>query len=336
MDLKTNYMGLELSNPLVPSAGPLSQKLDGIRRMEDAGASAIVMFSLFEEQLQQDAEALEAYTTAGTDSFAEGLSFFPSSGAFQVGPDQYLKLIQNATEATNIPIIGSLNGVSDEGWTKYAKLIEQAGARALELNIYYIPSDFNQTGAEVEQQYIDVLRAVKSTVSIPVSVKLSPFFSSMGNIARRLVSEGADGLVLFNRFYQPDFDLEELTVLPNLELSTPYEIRLPLLWIGMLYGEVKTSLAATRGVHSAREVIKYIMAGADVVGCTSCLLTHGIGYLNQLLVDLRDWMEKNEYDSIDLMRGSMSRRAVADTTAFERANYIKIIEKYKANYVLKP
>jgi dihydroorotate dehydrogenase (fumarate) len=309
--------------------------VDAIKRLEDAGAGAVVMFSLFEEQLQHDAAEMDHFLSAGTESYAEALSYFPAMDDFAVGPSQYLDILHEASQAVDIPIMGSLNGISRQGWTDYAKKMEEAGARGLELNVYYIPTDLDMTGTDVEQRYLDVLKAVKETVSLPVAVKLSPFFSAMANFARRLDEAGADALVLFNRFYQPDFDLDKLQVLPNLNLSTPYEIRLPLLWIAVLKGKIKASLAATRGVHSAQEVIKYIMAGADVVTMASVLLKRGADHLGALQKDLLRWMEENEYESVEQMKGSMSQQSVADPTAFERANYIKILEKYKLEYTLE-
>lgn len=330
MDLRTTYMGLSLKNPLVASASPLSENVDKIKRMEDAGASAVVMFSVFEEQLRQESAVLEYALNAGTDSFGEALSYFPAMEDYQVKPDRYLQIIEKASRATQIPIIGSLNGVTNEGWINYARSIEQAGAQGLELNVYWIPTDPKLSAAEVEQRYLDIVKAVKGAVKIPVALKLSPFFSSFANFAHRVDQQGVDALVLFNRFYQPDFDLEELEVVPQLNLSTPYEIRLPLLWIALLHGKVKCSLGATRGVHSATEVIKYIMAGADVAMTTSALLQNGIDHLRVLLHDMEQWMEAHEYGSVRQMRGCLSQQHVADPSAYERANYIKVLESYKA------
>jgi dihydroorotate dehydrogenase (fumarate) len=326
-------MGLALKHPVVASASPLSRTLDGIRRLEDAGASAIVLFSLFEEQIRYENESFDFLSEAGTESFAESLSYFPAVGDYRVGPDAYLNLIRQATESVNVPIIGSLNGVTDTGWTEYAKEIVAAGAKAIELNIYYIPADINQSGRDVEQRYVDVVKAVRSAVSVPIAVKLNPFFSAMGEMAKRFVDAGADGLVLFNRFYQPDFDLEELEVVPDLELSHANEIRLPLLWIAVLHGRLKVSLAATRGVESATEVVKYVMAGADAVMTTSALLRHGVGHMNTLVAGLKDWMQKHGYESIQQMKGSMSQAKVADPSAFERANYIKVLQSYKSPFM---
>lgn len=329
MDLSTNYLGFELEHPIVASASPLSEELDGIKRMEDAGAAAVVMFSLFEEQIRQESAAMEHFTSYGADSFAEALSYFPASEDYQVGVQQYLNLVRRARESVDIPIIASLNGMTSAGWTEYARHMEEAGAHAIELNVYYIPADMETTGREVEDDYVKILEQVKGAVTIPVALKLSPFFSAFGHMAKRLDDAGADGLVLFNRFYQPDFDIEHLEVSLNLELSRPSEIRLPLTWIAILHGRVRASLAATRGVHSANEIVKYVMAGADVVMTTSALLRNGIDYLGKLRRDLEEWLEAREYRSLEQMKGSMSQRNVADPTAFERGNYIKILEHYK-------
>jgi dihydroorotate dehydrogenase (fumarate) len=334
MDLSTTYMGLKLNHPVVASASPLSSTVDGIKRLEDAGAAAVVMFSLFEEQIRQENAAFEYLMESGTESFAESLSYFPAVDDYHVGTESYLEILRRASESTAIPIIASLNGVTNEGWVDYARQMQQAGAQGIELNVYYIPADLSLSGRDVEQRYVDVLKAVKAAVTIPVALKLSPFFSAMGEMAKRFDAAGANALVLFNRFYQPDFDLEKLEVRTNLELSTPNEIRLPLLWIAILYGRIDASLAATGGVHSATEIIKYLMAGADVVMTTSALLKNGPGYLSTLVDNLKAWMEKHDYDSVTQLQGSMSQKNVADPTAFERANYIKILESYKNPYLL--
>jgi dihydroorotate dehydrogenase (fumarate) len=328
MDLRTTYMGLPLKHPVVASASPLSEKLDNFKRMEDAGAAAVVMFSLFEEQIKRENAAIEHLITAGTNSFAESLSYFPDFEDYETGPEEYLNLLRQASEAVDIPVIGSLNGITNEGWVDTARMMQEAGASGIELNIYYIPANLYMNGREVEQRYVEILKAVKGSVSIPVALKLSPFFSAMGNMARQFDEAGADALVLFNRFYQPDFDLDKLDVKVNLELSTPSEIRLPLLWIAVLYGRINASLAATRGVHSPTEVIKYLMAGADAVMTTSALLRHGIGFLTTLVEGLQSWMEQRQYESVQQMKGSMSQINCLDPGAFERANYIKIIESY--------
>ncbi len=333
MDLRTTYMGLELKHPIVASASPLSGSVDGIKRLEDSGAAAVVMFSLFEEQIKQENAAFEHLMEAGTESFAESLSYFPEVEDYHVGTESYLEILRRASEAVDIPVIGSLNGVTNEGWVDYARQMQEAGAKGIELNIYYIPADLNLSGRDFEQRYLDIVKAVKGAVSVPVALKLSPFFSAIGNMAKQLDEAGADALVLFNRFYQPDLDLDKLEVLTNLELSNSREIRLPLLWIAILYGRIEASLAATRGVQTAEEVIKYVMAGADVVMTASALLKNGPGHLTTMVAGLREWMERREYVSVEQMKGSMSQRNVADPSAFERANYIKILESYKSSYM---
>lgn len=331
MDLRTRYLKLDLDHPIVASASPLSEDLDNIKRMEDAGAAAVVMFSLFEEQIRQEAAAMEHFTSYGVDSFAEALSYFPETEEYQVGAEQYLDLLRRGRESVDIPIVASLNGMTNAGWIDYAKHMEEAGAHAIELNIFYIPAGLDTSGRDVEDQYVEILKHVKGAVSIPIALKLSPFFSAFGNMAKRLDDAGADGLVLFNRFYQPDFDIEQLEVSLSLELSSPSEIRLPLTWIAILRGRIRASLAATRGVHTAEEVVKYVMAGADAVMTTSALLKNGIGFLETLRRDLEDWMEARGYESLDQMKGSMSQQNVADPTAFERGNYVRILEHYKTD-----
>ena len=333
MDLTTTYMGMQLKHPIIASSSPLSSTLAGVKRLEDAGASAVVLFSLFEEQLKHESAALEYLMTAGTESFAESLSYLPAIEDYTVGPDAYLNLLRRASEVLDIPVIASLNGITNSGWIEYAQLMQQAGAKGLELNIYYIPADLTTSGRGVEERYLDIVRAVKASVQIPVAVKLSPFFSAIGSMAKALDEVGADALVLFNRFYQPDFDLERLEVAPNLNLSTSEEIRLPLLWIAVLYGKLRASLGATRGVHTPLEIVKYLMAGADAVMTTSALLKNGADYLTTLRNGLQTWMEMNQYQSVRQMKGSMSQEKVADPTAFERANYIKTLESYKSNYI---
>jgi len=328
MDMTTHYMGLTLKNPLVASASPLSESLDAIRRLEDNGAAAVVLFSLFEEQIRHDSAALEHFMTLGSESFGEAVSYFPAIQDYDVGPRQYLDLIRRATEAVDIPIIASLNGVSEQGWVTFAKEMEDAGASGIELNVYYIPAETFRSGAEVEQQYVDVLSAVKATVSIPVAIKVGPYFSSFADMACQLEEAGADALVLFNRFYQPDFDIETRTVAPSIALSTPVEIRLPLLWIALLYGRLSASLAATTGVHCYVEAIKYLMAGADVVMSTSAVLQQGPPFFARVLEGMTTWMERKGYKSVSQMRGSMSHQAVRDSSAFVRGNYIKVLENY--------
>jgi len=329
MDLTTQYMGMTLQHPVVPAASPLSQNLDSIRQLEEAGAPAVIMFSLFEEQILGESQELDHFLSYGTESFAEALSYFPEQADYKVGPDEYLNLISQAKEAVDVPIIGSLNGVSNGGWTKYARLIEQAGADGLELNVYYIPTDPQMSGAEVEQMYVDVLREVRQNVTIPVAMKLGPYFSATANMARRLAEAGADALVLFNRFYQPDFDLEKLEVSPRLSLSNPLELRLPLTWTAILYGRIAVDLAITSGVHSHEDVLKSVMAGANVVQVASELLLKGPGRIREIVGGMKSWMEELEYESVRQMRGSMSQIHVAEPTAFERANYTKTLHSFR-------
>jgi dihydroorotate dehydrogenase (fumarate) len=329
MDLSTNYLGLKLKNPLVPSASPLSHSIESMKRVEDAGASAIVMYSLFEEQIAHEAAELNHYLSYGTESFAESLTYFPDAGTYNLGPDEYVNLVRRAKEALEIPVIGSINGISTGGWIDYAKKIEEAGADAIELNVYYIPTDPKLSGHEVEDRYLEVLHAVRRTVKIPIAMKLSPFFSSFSHMAHRLDDAGVNGLVLFNRFYQPDIDLETLEVTPNVILSTPQSMRLPLRWIAILHSRVKASLAATSGIHTAHDVIKMLMAGADVTMMCSALLKNGPEYLKQVLIDIDQWMLEHEYVSVKQMKGSMSQKSVADPAAFERANYMRALNTYK-------
>src|SRR6266699_3646889 len=328
LDFTTNYLGLELNNPLVASASPLSKKVDSVRRLEDAGVAAVVMYSLFEEQITHESQELDHYLERGTHSYAESLGYFPDLDYYNLGPEPYLEHLHRIKQAVSIPVIGSLNGVSSGGWVEYAHKIEQAGADALELNIYYLPTDQSLSSAELEEVYVNLVRDIRATVRIPIALKLSPFFTALPNIAKRFVQAGADGLVLFNRFYQPDFDLETLEVVPNLELSSSHELRLPLRWIALLYGRIEADLALTGGVHSAQDVIKTMMAGARVAMLTSELLANGIGRLTHILADLRKWMEEHEYTSIAQMQGSMSQQAVAEPAAFERANYMKALNSF--------
>jgi dihydroorotate dehydrogenase (fumarate) len=329
MDLSTNYLGLHLNNPIVPSASPLSRSLDSMKRLEDAGAAAIVMYSLFEEQIAHETAELNHYLTYGTESFAESLTYFPEAQEYNLGPDEYIELLHAAKEKLGIPIIGSLNGISVGGWIDYAKKIEHAGADAIELNVYYIPTDPELAGKEVEDRYLEVLHAVRHEVKIPIAMKLSPFFSSFANFAHRLDTAGANGLVLFNRFYQPDIDLETLDVVPSVVLSTPMAMRLPLRWTGILHGRIKASLAATSGIHTAHDVIKMLMVGADVTMMCSSLLKNGPQHIRKVLAEIREWMLEHEYVSISQMKGSMSQKSVADPAAFERANYMKALNQYK-------
>jgi dihydroorotate dehydrogenase (fumarate) len=329
-DLSTTYLGIPLKNPLVVSPSPLTEHVGNLLRMEDAGAAAVVLHSLFEEQIVVESEALDEYLSYGTESFAESLSYFPDLHSYALGPDGYLDLIRKAKQAVNIPVIASLNGVSTGGWIKYAKEMEQAGADALELNVFYIANDPELTSAQVEEMYTSLVSHVKASVRIPVAVKLGPFFSSMANMGMKLDRAGADGLVLFNRFYQPDFDLESLEVVPNLHLSTHHELLLRLHWVATLYGQIKADMAVTGGVHTAQDVLKSMMAGARVAMMTSALLKNGIDHLKTVLADLEQWMIDHEYESIVQMQGSMSRRSVADPSTFSRANYMKVLGSYIA------
>jgi len=323
MDLSTRYLGLALRNPLVASASPISNTLDGVRRLADAGVGAVVLFSLFEEQLRHEAEQNARLAEAGTDSFAESLSYFPAGADSDAGPRRYLSLLERATAAVDIPVIGSLNGVTPGGWTSYARLIQDAGAAAIELNIYYLPGDPRTPGREVEQRYIDILCRVKDTVTVPVAVKLGPHFSSVGEIALRLDHAGADGLVLFNRFLQPDIDPETLTVRPAVDLSSPAEARLPRTWISLLHNHLRACIAATTGVEAPADVVKYLLAGADVVMTASALIRHGPQYAAVLLDGLAEWMARKGYASVDDLRGMLAVPAGTDQAAYERAGYVR-------------
>jgi dihydroorotate dehydrogenase (fumarate) len=329
MNLTTNYLGMLLKNPIVASSSPLSHSVDSIRRLEDAGAAAVVMYSLFEEQIGFDSYYIDHHLTQGTDSYAESISYFPDMQSYNVGPDEYLNLIRRAKEAVRIPVIGSLNGASVGGWTDYATLIEEAGADALELNVYYLPANTAIKGSDVEALYLDILSAVRQVVTIPVAVKLSPFFSSIANMASCLSEQGADGLVLFNRFYQPDFDLENLEVATRLVLSNSNELRLPLRWVAILYGRVNADLAITSGVHTSQDVIKGLMAGAKVTMMASELLQNGIRRIGQVLNELVRWLTEHEYESVTQMIGAMSQKHCAEPAAFERANYMKMLQSYR-------
>lgn len=335
MNLTTNYLGLKLKNPLVPSSSPLTRTLDGLRQMEDAGASAIVLYSLFEEQILQESHTLNEHLLQGTESFAEALDYFPEASEYKYGPDEYINHIRRAKEALSIPIIASLNGVSTGWWMRYAKDIERAGADALELNIYYLPTSLDETSAEVEEMYLEALAQVKSVVDIPVAMKLSPYFSAMGNMARRLVDTGADGLVFFNRFYQPDLDLEQLAVVPNLVLSSPMEMRLPMRWIAILYGRLQTDFALTSGVHSVTDVLKAVAAGASVTMMASELLRNGVGRLKIIRAGVEAWLQENEYESLEQLRGSLSQINCAEPAAFERANYMRVLSSYSDDYGMR-
>lgn len=329
MNLTTNYLSMVLKNPIVASSSPLSHTVDSIRRLEDAGAAAVVMYSLFEEQIGFDSYYIDYHLTQGIDSYAESISYFPDMQSYNVGPDEYMELIRRAKEAVDIPIIGSLNGTSVGGWTDYAALMESAGADAVELNVYYLPANTEVTGFEVESLYVNILSAVREAVDIPVAVKLSPFFSSVANMASRLADHGADGLVLFNRFYQPDFDLEKFEVAPRLVLSNSSELRLPLRWVAILYGRVGADFAITTGVHTSNDVIKGLMAGAKVTMMASELLQNGVRRIGHVLNELVEWMKEHEYESVLQMIGAMSQKHCAEPAAFERANYMKMLQSYR-------
>ncbi|MBD3184240.1 dihydroorotate dehydrogenase-like protein, partial [Candidatus Poribacteria bacterium] len=324
MDLSATYMGLKLNNPLVVSSSPLCKEIDNIRKMEEAGASAVVLHSLFKEQITLEMKDLNYFLNQGTESYAESLSYFPDIEDLGVGPDGYLDHIRKAKEAVDIPIIGSLNGVSTGGWIEYAKLMEEAGADALELNIYYIPTDLNMSGSKIEEMYVEVLTSVKSNISIPVAAKLSPYFSSLPNMVKQLKEAGANALSMFNRFYQPDLDLNKLEVNPNLTLSTSEELRLRLRWVAILYSRIDIDMAVTGGVHTAEDAIKCVMAGANVAMMTSALLKNGIDHLTKIKDGMVKWMESREYESVKQMQGVLSQKSVAEPAAFERANYMKV------------
>jgi dihydroorotate dehydrogenase (fumarate) len=329
VDLSTTYMGIKLRHPIVPSASPLSANLDDIRRMEDAGAAAVTLHSLFEEQIEFEAESLSHFLEHGTYSFAEALTYFPPLHEYRRGPKEYVEHIRKAKEAVDIPIIASLNGVSPGGWTGYAKQFQEAGADAVELNVYFIPTNPHLMSYDVENLYVKLLKNVKEHVTIPVAMKLSPYFSAMPHVASMLDAEGADALVLFNRFYQPDIDIEKLEVTPNLKLSTPVEMRLPMRWIAILYGRIQASMALTSGIHTAEDVIKAVMVGADVANVCSVLLKQGVGVIRDLVTGVTTWMDEHEYESVEQMKGSMSHRSVAEPAAFERANYMKMLNSYR-------
>ena len=328
-NLNTTYLGLPIRSPLVASASPLSEKVENIKRLEDAGAGAVVLYSLFEEQLRMEQDALEHYLTANTDSFSEAQTFFPRPNEFHTGPEGYLKLIRSAKELVDIPVIASLNGTTPGKWVSFANQMVQAGADALELNLYNIPTDDRTTGAAVEEQYIEIVSSVCTAVNVPVAIKLSPFFSNFANVAKQFDFAGASALVLFNRFYQPDIDLETLEVKPNVLLSTPQDLRLPLRWIAILYGHVNAQLAATSGVHHGEDAVKLLLAGAQVTMMASALLKHGIDHLRVVERELAEWMDLNEYESVTQMRGALSQINCPDPTAFERAQYMKALTYYR-------
>ncbi|MAT45498.1 MAG: dihydroorotate dehydrogenase [Anaerolineaceae bacterium] len=335
-ELKTTYLGLELKNPIVASASPLSKKLENVKKLEEAGVSAIVMYSLFEEQITHESNALDYFLNRGTETYAEALSYFPELENYNVGPDSYLELVNKIKSSVKIPVIGSLNGISSGGWIEYAKKIQEAGADALELNIYYIPTETTIDGKELEDAQVELVRDVKSSITIPLAVKLSPYYTALPNFAKRLTKAGADGLVLFNRFYQADIDIETLEVNPNLVLSDSQDLLLPLRWTAILYGRVHADLALTSGVHTPTDILKAMMAGANIVELASELLAKGPERVPELLAGLEAWMTEYEYKSIEQMRGSMSHKAVAEPAAFERANYMKILQTYDSRFKADP
>ncbi len=335
MDLTTKYLGIELKNPIVSSPSPLSEKIDNLKRLEDAGAAAVVMHSLFEEQINEESQRLDHYLSYGTESYAEALQYFPEASEYKVGPEGYLNTIRQAKEALSIPVIGSLNGVSSGGWIDHGRLIQEAGADALELNIYYMPTSLDLGSAEVEKMYVNIVRDVKKAVDIPVAVKISPFFSAVANMCKQLVEAGADGLVLFNRFFQPNIDLEKLEVVPSLVLSSKFESRLPLRWIAILYGRLAVDFALTRGIRSYEDVLKGLMAGANITMMTSEILEHGIGRITTILEEMTRWMEEREYKSVKQMQGSMSQAKCPEPAAFERANYMKTLLSWRPDQMGK-
>lgn len=331
-DLSTRYLGLELRSPLVASASPLTGELEGLRRVERAGAGAVVLPSLFEEQLEHDALELDRMLSTGAESFPEALSYFPELEGYDTGPDSYLEMVRAAKAELAIPVIASLNGESPGGWVRFARLIEDAGADALELNVYHVAADPHESAADVERRYCELVAHVRAAVRLPLAVKIGPYFSALPHTARALVQAGADGLVLFNRFYQPDLDLETLDVTPHLVLSNSGELRLPLRWIAILHGEVHASLALTTGVHTAQDALKALLAGADVAMMTSALLIHGPEWLARVEAGMLEWLEEHEYASVAQLRGSVSRRAAANPSAFERVNYMKELASFSSRF----
>ncbi|MBI1792840.1 MAG: dihydroorotate dehydrogenase-like protein [Chloroflexi bacterium] len=329
IDLSTTYLGLHLKNPLVASASPLSKKVEQVQRMEEAGIAAVVMHSLFEEQIIHESLELDHYLTRGTNSYAEAITYLPDSGSYSLLPEKYLTKVTELKKAVNIPVIGSLNGVSKGGWVRYARLIQEAGADALELNLYYLPTDPAITAQELEDTQVDLVADIKSSIKIPLAVKLSPFYTSLPHFAQRITAAGADGLVLFNRFYQPDFDIEELSIAHTLDLSTSADLRLPLRWISILHGQVDVDFALTSGVHTAVDVLKAMMSGANSAMMASELLHYGIERIPAILSEIETWMDTHQYTSIIQMQGSMSQKSVAEPAAFERANYMKVLSSLR-------
>lgn len=336
IDLTTTYLGMQLKNPLVASASPLSKRVEAVQRLEEAGIAAVVMYSLFEEQIIRESHALDHYLSHGTETFSEALTYLPDVGVYSIGPEQYLERIARLKRAVQIPVIGSLNGVSSGGWIDYARMIEQAGADALELNIYYLPVDFDISSDELEDLYVALVRDIRNTISIPIAVKLSPYFTALPRFAQRLAQAGANGLVLFNRFYQPDIDIEALEVAPNVILSTSADLRLPLRWTALLSGRIDADFAITSGIHMAEDVLKAMMVGANVAMMASALLRYGPLHVTEMLKSLLFWMESHEYESIEQMRGSMRQEAVAEPGAFERANYMKVLGSYDTDARFAP
>ena len=330
MELATRYMGLRLRNPLVASASPLSYTLDGVRSLADAGVGAIVLFSLFEEQVREEAARNARLVEGPAESFAEALDYVPAVVEEDAGPRRYLSLLERAAAAVDVPVVASLNGVTPEGWTDYARAMQDAGAAAIELNVYFLPGDPHATGRDVEQRHVDVLQRVKDAVTIPVAVKLSPYFSSIGEVAQRLDDAGADALVLFNRFLQPDIDPERLAIVPRVTLSSPGDARLPRTWIALLRGRVRAALAATTGVDGPADVASYLLAGADVVMTTSALLRHGPGHATVLLDGLSEWMARHGFAAVDELRGMLAVPAAADQAAYERAGYVTALREANA------
>jgi dihydroorotate dehydrogenase (fumarate) len=328
VDLKTTYLGLDLKNPLVASASPLSEKVETVQELEAAGVSAVVMYSLFEEQIIKESLELDHFLTVNQHKYAESLDYLPDLGRYTIGPDAYVEHLRNIKDAVDIPVIGSLNGVSTGGWIDYAKKIQDAGADALELNLYYLPTDLELSSSKLESAYVTLVQDIRGKIDLPIAVKLSPSFTALPNFAKRIVEAGANGLVLFNRFYQPDIDLEELEVVPNLYLSSSQEMRMPLRWIAILADRIDADFALTSGVHTAEDIVKAMMAGAKVAMSTSALLQNGVQFANTLLSDLENWLIEHEYESIEQMQGSMSQKAVDEPAAFERANYMRVLSSY--------
>jgi dihydroorotate dehydrogenase (fumarate) len=331
-DLRTRYLGLELANPIVPSASTLSARVDNLKRLQDAGAAAVVMQSLFEEQIEHEELEIHRMLETGSHSNPESITHFPELEDYNTGPDEYLRHLESCKKELGIPVIGSLNGASEGGWIRYAKLIQDAGADALELNVYFIAADPDESGWQVERRYLDLVSAVRDSVSIPLAVKIGPYFSSLANFALQLVEAGADGLVLFNRFLQPDIDLETLEVDPTLHLSTPDELRLPLRWIGILHGRVDCSLAATTGVHTAEDAVKLLLAGADVTMMASALFRNGPEHVATVLAGVREWLDEYGYLSVEQLKGSVSQTNVANPAAFARSNYMQMLVNYSSPY----